>query len=102
MCDYIVFEVVIDPQSLVRALARHGIAAEAPLALAPSSLSATDTVLSMRKGSRGLTLSPGGLYELLMEFYEINTWAAAVAEILEAPESPLHPIAAFTTTNVWR
>ena len=102
ICDYIVFEVVIDPQSLVGALARHGIAAEAPLALASTALSAGDTVLSMRKGSRGMTLSPGGLYELLMEFYDVGTWAAAVAEILEALESPRHPVAVFATTRVWR
>lgn len=101
ICDYIVFEVVIDPQSLAAALARHGVAAEAPLGLASTGLSANDTVLSMRKGSRSMTLSPGGLYELLMEFNDINTWAAAVAEILEAPESPRHPVVAFTTTKVW-
>lgn len=102
ICDYIVFETVIDPKSLVEALARHGIAAEAPLALASTVLGATDTVLSMRKGLRGMTLSHGGLNELLMEFYEIKTWAAAVAEILEAPKSPRHPIAVFSTTKVWR
>lgn len=102
ICDFIVFEVVLDPQSLVDALARHGIAAEAPLALASTALSAADTVLSMRKGSRGMALSPGGLYELLMEFYDVGTWAAAVAEILEAPDSPRHPVAAFATTRVWR
>jgi hypothetical protein len=51
--------------------------------------------------SRRLALSPGGLYELLMEFYDVGTWAAAVAEILEAPDSPRHPVAAFATTRVW-
>jgi hypothetical protein len=55
----------------------------------------------MRKGSRRMALGPGGLYELLMEFYDVNSWAAAVSDILDNPESPRHPVPIFMTTKVW-
>jgi len=102
ICDYIVFEVVIDPDVLVRALARHGVTTDVTLATAPAPLTGTDTVLSMTKGSRGMALNPGALYELLMEFYDVNTWAAAIAAVLNNPDSPRHPVPAFSTTRVWR
>lgn len=102
ICDYIVFEIVIDPDVLVRALARHDVTTEVTLASASTPLTGADTVLSMTKGTRGMVLSPGALYELLMEFYEVNTWAAAIAEVLDNPDSPRHPVPAFSTTKVWR
>jgi hypothetical protein len=102
ICDYILFEVIMDLESLVQALARQDITAESHLEHAAATLQPTDTVLSLRKGSRGMTLTQGALYELMMEFYEVNTWAAAIAEVLDNPASPKHPVLAFSTTRVWR
>ena len=92
----------MDLESLVQALARQDITAESHLEHAAATLQPTDTVLSLRKGSRGMTLTQGALYELMMEFYEVNTWAAAIAEVLDNPASPKHPVLAFSTTRVWR
>ena len=92
----------MDPQSLVRALGRHGVATEVNLLAASSLLTATDRVLTLRKGSRVMNLNSGALYELLMELYDVNSWAAAIAEVLDNPDSPRHPVPAFTTTRVWR
>jgi hypothetical protein len=102
ICDYLFFTVVITAGSLVQALARHGIETQVPLPYTSARLTNTDAVLSMTKGTRRMTVTAGGLYELLMEFYEVDSWAAAMVEVFDNPNSPTHPIAAFHTTKVWR
>lgn len=102
ICDYLFFTIVMASDSLVQALARHGIETRVPLPYTSAPLTNTDTVLSMTKGTRRMTMTPGGLYELLMEFYDVDSWAAAIAEVFDNLGSPTHPIAAFNTTKVWR
>jgi hypothetical protein len=59
-------------------------------------------VITLSKGSRSLQLHPGALYELLLECLDLDSWAAANAEVLDDPNTPPHPVLAFSTTQVWR
>jgi hypothetical protein len=102
ICDYLFFTIVMASDSLVQALASHGIETQVPLPYTSARLANTDIVLSMTKGTRRMTMTPGGLNELLMEFYDVDSWAAAIAEVFNNPSSPTHPITAFNTTKVWR
>lgn len=83
-------------------MTRYGITAGIPLAPANDTLAASDTVITLSKGSRTLQLHPGALYELMIECLDLATWAQANAEILDAPDPPPHPVLAFSTTRVWR
>lgn len=72
------------------------------LPAANDNLTATDTVITLRRGSRGLRLHPGALYELFMESLDLSTWAAAIAEVMDDPDAPDHPVVALSTTHNWR
>jgi len=102
ICDYIAFDITAAPERIASKLTSHGITADIPLALANDKLVATDTVITLSKGSRSLRLHPGALYELLMECLDLDSWAAANAEVLDDPNTPPHPVLAFSTTQVWR
>lgn len=102
ICDYIGFDITVAPDRIASRLAAHGIATDIPLPLANGSLTASDTVITLTKGSRRLSLHPGALYELLIESLELDTWTAALAEVIDDPNAPPHPVLAFETTPVWR
>jgi hypothetical protein len=102
ICDYIGFDITVAPDRVASRLAGHGITTDIPLPLANGSLTATDTVITLTKGSRRLSLHPGALYELLIESLELDTWAAALAEVIDDPDAPPHPVLALETTPVWR
>ncbi len=102
ICDYIGFDVTVAPERIAAQLERHGFTAQIPLLTANDNLVATDTVIALRRGSRGLRLHPGALYELLMESLDLPTWAAAIAEVMDDPNAPPHPVIALSTTGVWR
>jgi hypothetical protein len=102
ICDYLGFNITVALDRLAAELERRGFAAEIPLATANDNLVATDTVIRLRRGSRVLTLHPGALYEFLMERLNLDTWATAIAEVVDDPNAPAHPVLAFSTTRVWR
>jgi hypothetical protein len=102
ICDLIVFDITVAPERIVRRLESHGITAVIPLPPTNSNLTATDRVITLSKGSRRLALHPGALYELLMESLDLTSWVAAIAEVINDPNSPRHPVLAFSTTRVWR
>ena len=88
ICDYICFDLTIAPERITHKLASHGITPTVALPLANSELVATDTVLTLSKGSRELQLHPRALYELLIETLDLDTWAQANAEVLDDPACP--------------
>jgi hypothetical protein len=102
ICDYIVFDITASPERVARTLNQHGITTDIPLALANDMLTAPGTVITLSKGHGMLQLHPGALYELMIECLDLATWTAANTEILDAPDSPPHPVLAFATTKVWR
>lgn len=102
ICDYIGFSITVAPERIAESLGRLGFTADIPLATANDSLVATDTVISVRRGSRGIQLHPGALYELLIECLDLGSWATAIAEVFDDPDAPSHPVLAFSTTRVWR
>jgi len=102
ICDYVGFDITSAPERIARKMTRYGITADIPLAPANDMLTASDTVITLSKGSRTLRLHPGALYELMIECLDLDTWAEANAEILDAPDPPPHPVLAFSTTKVWR
>ena len=102
ICDYIGFDITAAPERITRAMTRYGITAAIPLAIANDTLTASDTVITLSKGSRDLRLHPGALYELMMERLSLPDWTQANAEILTSEDPPAHPVPAFITTRVWR
>lgn len=102
ICDYLGFDMTIAPERITAQLEHLGFVADIPLPTASSELAATDDVITIRRGSSGLRLHPGVLYELLIESLDLSTWAAAIGEVLGDPRTPLHPVLAFSTTDVWR
>jgi hypothetical protein len=102
MCDYLGFDITVAPDRIAAQLEHLGFAGEIPLPAANDNLTATDTVITLRRDSRGLCLHPGALYELLMESLDLSTWAAAIAEVMDDPDAPAHPVVALSTTHVWR
>ena len=102
ICDYIGFSVTVAPERIGDQLERLGFTAVIPLAAANGDLVATDTVISLRRGSRGIQLHPSALYEFLIEGLDLASWAAGIAEVLDDPDAPPHPVLAFATTRVWR
>lgn len=102
ICDFILLDVTVDPERIVRRLELHGITAQISLPSSKKDLAATDTVITLSKGSRTLVLHPGALYELLMEFLDLTAWASAIAEVMDGKNIPPHPVIAFSTTRVWR
>lgn len=102
ICDFIIFDITVAPERIVRRLETHGITANIPLPSTNDDLAATDTVITLSKGSRRLKLHPGALYELLIESLDLSSWCAAIAEVIDDPNAPLHPVLAFSTTRVWR
>lgn len=102
ICDYIGFSITVAPERIAERLERRGFTANIPLATANDSLVAADTVISVRRGSRGIRLHPGALYELLIECLDLGSWATAIAEVLDDQDAPPHPVLAFSTTRVWR
>jgi hypothetical protein len=102
ICDYGGFNMTVAPERISAQLVHLGFTADIPLPTANDNLAATDTVITLRRGSRGLRLHPGALYELLMESLDLSTWAAAIAEVMDDPNAPPHPVLALSTTGVWR
>lgn len=102
ICDFIGFDVTVAPERITRRLESYGITADIPLPYSNDNLVATDTVIKLSKGSRALRLHPGALYELLMECLDLTSWASAIADVLDDPNAPPHPVLAFSTTRVWR
>ena len=102
ICDYLGFDVTIAPERITAQLERLGFAAEIALPAANDDVTATDTVITLRRGTRGIRLHPGAFYELLMESLDLATWAAAITEVMDDPKAPAHPVVALSTTDVWR
>jgi len=102
ICDYMCFDLTIALDRITGKLTKHGITPAVSLAPGNSTLVATDTVLTLSKGSRKLQLHPGALYELLIETLDLDTWAQATADVLDEPNAPHHPVVALSTTRVWR
>jgi hypothetical protein len=102
VCDYLGFDITVAPERICDELKRLGFSVEIPLAPTNDNLTATDTVITLRRGSRGIRLHPGALYELLIESLELSSWAAAIAEVIDDPLAPPHPVLALSTTRVWR
>jgi hypothetical protein len=102
ICDYLGFEVTVAPERITAHLERLGFTTDIPLPAANDDLVATDTVITLRRGSGGLRLHPGALYEFLMESLDLSTWAGAITEVMDDPKAPPHPLLAFATTRVWR
>jgi hypothetical protein len=102
ICDYIIFDITAAPERIARTMNRRGITTGIPLALSNDTLTAPDTVITLSKGSRTLQLHPGALYELMIECLDVASWAQANTEVLDAPDSPPHPVLAFATAKVWR
>jgi hypothetical protein len=102
ICDYLGFDMTVAPERITAQLEHLGFSTDIPLPTANDDLAATDTVITLRRGSRGLRLHPGALYELLMESLDLSTWAAAIAEVMDDPNAPPHPVLALSTTGVWR
>jgi len=102
ICDYLGFDLTVAPERIGDELGRLGFTVDIPLPTTNDNLSGTDTVITLRRGSRGLRLHPGALYEFLMESLDLRTWAAAIAEVMDDRDAPPHPVLALSTTRVWR
>ncbi|ACU53985.1 hypothetical protein Afer_1049 [Acidimicrobium ferrooxidans DSM 10331] len=102
ICDYIGFSITVAPERIADHFERLGFTADIPLVTANDSLVATDTIINVRRGSRGIRLHPGALYELLIECLDLGSWATAIAEVVDDSDAPPHPVLAFLTTRVWR
>ncbi len=102
ICDLLGFDITVAPERIADELETFGFQVEIPLVAANDNLVATDTVITLRRGSRRIRLHPGALYELLMESLSLSTWAAAIADVMVDPHAPPHPVLALSTTRVWR
>ena len=102
ICDYIGFSITVAPERIASRLERLGFTASIPLSFANGNLPAPNTVISVRRGPRGIQLHQGALYEFLVECLNLGSWASAIAEVLDDPDAPRHPELAFSTTRVWR
>lgn len=102
ICDGLFFDIAVSPERISGQFERLGVHTEIPLAPAHDTLVAGDAVINLRRGTRRMQLHPGALYEFLMESLDLETWAAAIAQVLDDRSAPRRPVVALTTTRVWR
>ena len=102
ICDYTVFEFVLDPSVLVASLADVGVTASLCLPAAHNSLDQGVTVLTATRGTRRLDIAASALYELMFEVIDIVDWSRAVSEMLDDLTLPLHPVPVFHVNGDWQ
>jgi len=101
ICDFITVEILFAPEALVHALRRAGVSAD--LGVQPHLPLKDDSPLIVtHHGRRGMTMTQQSMVGPLVEHLEINSWAAALADVLLRAQSPRHPVPSFMTTRVWR
>lgn len=95
ICDMRMFETYLDPESLAIACREQGMEAEVLLPLAHGDIESDGPVLSIRRGSRGVTLHAAGLNLLLHELVRPQCWASGISELLTGASPPAEPVLVF-------
>jgi hypothetical protein len=105
MCDYVSFETVIGWDRVARALEEEGFAVECPLDEREEGAVPDQTPVLLVSNERGRLVIPGsGLHQILFEFVDPRTYAAALAEFFRTAGN--RKIGFFFTfaneSSVWR
>jgi hypothetical protein len=103
ICDYVVFDARLAVEQLAVALERQGLQVEVPLPQRSSQHSAWKAVLHIFGNGTRLTLHGAGLHNLLLEFTDLDCYAAATAEMISSSDIRQRPLLMFAgERHVWR
>jgi hypothetical protein len=95
ICDYMIFETILDPGKLAEMLEGSGLRAEVVLPAANGDMALDGDVIQISGAGIGMTVHTQALNLLLYELLRPDVWAAGIHEALLQANPPSEPVLSF-------
>lgn len=103
ICDYLVLDTRMAIEAVAQCLEKHGLRVDVPLPMQNSQHAGNKSVIHIYGDKAHLTVHGHGLHNLLMEFVNLDCFAAATAEMFNMDPTGARPLLMFAgERRVWR
>jgi hypothetical protein len=103
ICDYLVLNTRVAVEAVAQRLEKQGLRVDVPLPLRNSQHTGSKSVIHIYGDKARLTLHGHGLHSLLVEFVNLDCFAAATADIIAMSPTGARPLLMFAAERqVWR